>query len=189
VDLPAAVLNPWGIAAFNSAYYHRIPRVGRTRTTLVERFLYPLDALLDWNRLYGRRGLYQFQCVIPDQAARPGIHRLLEEIARAASFLAVLKTLGGNGRGLISFPLRGYTLALDFPHRAGTQDLLSRLATITSDHGGRVYLAKDACLPRQIFEAMYPRLAEFRRVIEDIDPEGRMTPSGPSTARPARPSR
>jgi acetylornithine/succinyldiaminopimelate/putrescine aminotransferase/FAD/FMN-containing dehydrogenase len=177
VDLPAAILNPWGIAAFNSAYYHRIPQGGRTRITLVERFLYPLDALLDWNRLYGRRGFYQFQCVIPDQAARPGIQRLLEEIvrARAASFLAVLKTLGGDGRGVISFPLRGYTLALDFPHRAGTQDLLSRLAAVTSDHGGRVYLAKDACLPRPIFETMYPRLAEFRRVLEDIDPEGRMS--------------
>ncbi len=177
VDFPGAVLNPYTIAAFNGAYYRRIPLPGRVRCRLLERFLYPLDALLDWNRMYGRHGFYQFQCVIPDAAAQIGIRKLLEEIARAraASFLAVLKTLGGAGRGFLSFPERGYTLALDFPRRAGTLDLLMRLATVTQEHGGRVYLAKDACLPRSLFEAMYPGLPEFRRVLQDLDPEGRMS--------------
>jgi decaprenylphospho-beta-D-ribofuranose 2-oxidase len=127
--------------------------------------------------MYGKAGFYQFQCVIPDRTAHGGVQRLLEEVARAraASFLAVLKTLGGSGRGFLSFPLRGYTLALDFPHRAETRSLLNRLANLACEHGGRVYLAKDACLTQPLFEAMYPKLPEFRRVLANIDPEGRMS--------------
>ena len=88
----------------------------------MERFLYPLDAILEWNRMYGRRGFYQFQCVLEDSASELGIRLLLEAISqsRAASFLAVLKTLGGEGQGYLSFPVRGYTLALDFPRKSDT---------------------------------------------------------------------
>jgi decaprenylphospho-beta-D-ribofuranose 2-oxidase len=171
-ELPGWVLNSASIAAFNAAYYRRVPASGRERTVGFEHFLYPLDAIGDWNRLYGRRGFYQFQCVIPDSEAPRGIARLLEAVAaeRAASFLAVLKTLGAEGEGMLSFPLRGYTLALDFPNRHGTAALLARLETITLDHGGRIYLAKDATLSPGGFRRMYPRLADFERVLDELDP-------------------
>ena len=87
----------------------------------------------------------------------------------------MLKTLGGEGRGYLSFARRGFTLALDFPRGAGIAALLARLERLTLDHGGRVYLAKDACLTPQGFAAMYPRLREFRAVLADIDPAGRLT--------------
>jgi decaprenylphospho-beta-D-ribofuranose 2-oxidase len=175
-DLPRFVLNPATVGLFNEFYYRRVPAGGRSRTLSYDRFLYPLDSLLRWNRIYGRRGFYQFQCVLPDESAAVGLRALLETVAgaRAASFLAVLKTLGGEGRGYLSFARRGFTLALDFPRGAGIAALLARLERLTLDHGGRVYLAKDACLTPQGFAAMYPRLREFRAVLADIDPAGRL---------------
>jgi len=176
-DLPSAALNPWTVRAFNALYYRRVPPAGRQIDRLIEQFLYPLDAILDWNRLYGRPGFYQFQCVVPEVESPRAIRCLLEEVARAraASFLAVLKTLGGEGPGLLSFPMRGYTLALDLPRRSGTEGLIARLGRITLDCGGRVYLAKDACLPGELFRAMYPRLDRFRAVLDEVDPRGRMS--------------
>ncbi|MGH7186020.1 MAG: D-arabinono-1,4-lactone oxidase, partial [Pseudomonadota bacterium] len=100
---------------------------------------------------------------------------LLEQIsgARTASFLAVLKTLGGRGHGYLSFPLRGYTLALDFPRRAGIEDLLARLERITHDHGGRIYLAKDAVLSAPGFARMYPDIGRLQEVLARVDPHRR----------------
>ena len=176
LDFPGFFLNSWSIGAFNQLYYRRIPSSGRERRTLLETFLYPLDSILEWNRIYGRRGFYQFQCVLPDELSPSGIRCLLEEIARTrlASFLVVLKTLRGEGLGYLSFPMRGYTLALDFPNKSGTTDLLARLERITLDHGGRIYLAKDACMTRNGFETMYPKLDLFRGVLDEIDPQIRM---------------
>jgi Ornithine/acetylornithine aminotransferase len=176
-DLPGFVLNPWTVRGFNHWYYHRVPATGRERLVPLERFLYPLDTILEWNRLYGKGGFYQFQSVFPDTTSPTGIRRLVEEISRFgyASFLAVLKTLGGEGRGYLSFPMRGYTLALDFSRKPGTEKLLARLERITLDHGGRIYLAKDACLSRGAFEAMYPKLDAFRAVLDEVDPLARMS--------------
>ncbi len=175
LDFPGLALNSLTVGAFNSGYYRRVPSKGRDQTLPARQFFYPLDAVQDWNKIYGKRGFYQFQCVIPDASARDGIRRALEEIsaARSASFLAVLKTLGGEGRGLLSFPMRGYTLALDFPRRNGTEALMERLERITLDHGGRVYLAKDAMLSPEGFAGMYPQLDAFRAVLSEIDPKGR----------------
>lgn len=179
VDFPAVALNPFSIAAFNELYYRRVPKRGRERLVPYAKFLYPLDAIQDWNRIYGNRGFHQFQCVLPDEAAPRGLRRLLEAVsaARGASFLAVLKTLGGEGRGHLSFSRRGYTLALDFPRRAGIGEMMDRLERITLDHGGRIYLAKDACLSAAGFAAMYPRLDAFRAVLRDVDPQARMQSS------------
>jgi decaprenylphospho-beta-D-ribofuranose 2-oxidase len=176
IDFPPWVMNPLTIAAFNELYYRRIPRGGRERVRPVDQFFYPLDSLSEWNRLYGKRGFYQFQCVLPEADSRAGLVALLEEIIRlrSASFLAVLKTLGGEGRGYLSFPMRGHTLALDFPRRRGADELLARLERITLDHGGRVYLAKDARLSAAGFAAMYPKLPRFREVLDEIDPQGVM---------------
>ncbi|MCZ6678501.1 MAG: FAD-binding oxidoreductase [Candidatus Poribacteria bacterium] len=176
LDFQAFAINPRVVSEFNGWYYHRVPTGARERLVPLERFFYPLDAVLDWNRVYGRRGFYQFQCVLPDAASAVGIPRLLEEIScsRSASFLAVLKTLGSEGRGYLSFPIRGYTLALDFPRRPGTEELLARLERITLDNGGRIYLAKDSRLSPLAFEAMYPKLEAFRAVLDEIDPQARM---------------
>jgi decaprenylphospho-beta-D-ribofuranose 2-oxidase len=174
VDMPGFVLNRWSISAMNAWYYHRIPALGRDRTVPLGQFFHPLDKVTDWNRMYGRAGFHQFQCVVPDEQAAAGMRRLLEEItaSRAASFLAVLKTMGGNGRGYLSFPMRGFTLALDFPARPEVRELMARLEAITLDHGGRVYLAKDSCLSAEGFARMYPALPEFRAVLDRVDPDG-----------------
>jgi decaprenylphospho-beta-D-ribofuranose 2-oxidase len=176
VDLPGFALNPMAVALFNAAYYRRVPAAGRERLTPYARFLYPLDSIRQWNRIYGRGGFYQFQCVLPDASAPQGLRRMLEEISAAgrASFLAVLKTLGGEGRGYLSFPVRGYTLALDFPRRPGVEELMARLERLTLEHGGRIYLAKDAVLSPEGFRRMYPRLPEYQAVLDRIDPERRL---------------
>jgi decaprenylphospho-beta-D-ribofuranose 2-oxidase len=177
VDLPGFALNPLSVRLFNAGYFRRVPSRGRHRRVPVEQFLFPLDAVADWNRIYGKRGFHQFQCVIPDADAPRGVRRLLEAVsgAGAASFLAVLKTLGGAGRGMLSFPLRGFTLALDLPRRDDTADLFAKLEAITLDHGGRIYLAKDALVSAGGFQRMYPEIAAFRRVLETIDPHNRFT--------------
>jgi decaprenylphospho-beta-D-ribofuranose 2-oxidase len=140
-------------------------------------FLYPLDSLLEWNRIYGKRGFYQFQSVIPDATAPMALRQLLETISSKGnpSFLAVLKTLGRPGRGYLSFPLRGHTLALDFPRGPGADELLLQLETITRANGGRIYLAKDAHLSAESFRAMYPDLPRFEAVLQRVDPSGRFT--------------
>ena len=177
VDLPGFVLNSGSVRLFNFAYYRRLPAAGREERVAFERFLYPLDAIEDWNRIYGRRGFHQFQCVVPDEAAPRALRRMLEAVAAAgsASFLAVLKSLGGEGRGMLSFPMRGYTLALDFPHRPGIATLLSELEHLTLEYGGRAYLAKDADLSAGAVAVMYRRLPEFRALLARIDPDGRFS--------------
>ncbi len=177
VDLPGFVLNPASVRLFNAAYFARVPAAGRTRIMRLARFLYPLDAIADWNRIYGKRGFYQFQCVLPDAESPTGLRLLLEAIAAAGrgSFLAVLKTLGGEGRGHLSFPMRGHTLALDFPRAPGAEEFIGRLTRIARERGGRVYLAKDALLGADDFRAMYPRAGEFERVLARVDPAGRFT--------------
>lgn len=176
-DLPGFVLNPLSIGLFNAVHWRGVPRRGSTRLMHYERYLYPLDGITGWNRIYGKRGFHQFQAVLPDETSPAGIRALLEAISRhhGASFLSVLKTLGGEGRGLLSFPRRGYTLALDFPRRPGSPALFAALERLTLEHGGRVYLAKDALLSPAGFAAMYPRLPEFRAVLEEIDPAQRMS--------------
>ena len=174
--MPRGVMNAPAMRLFNEAYFRRVPAKGRTRTAPIDRFFYPLDSLANWNRMYGRPGFDQFQCVIPDEAAPSGLRRLLEAVTQPAgvSFLAVLKTLGSEGRGYLSFPMRGFTLTLDVPRRRSSAALFARLEAITFDHGGRVYLAKDAMLSAETFRRMYPRHGQFVDVLARVDPAGRM---------------
>jgi decaprenylphospho-beta-D-ribofuranose 2-oxidase len=176
VDLPGFALNPLSVRAFNSAYYARVPQQGREQRQSYERFLFPLDAVHDWNRFYGKRGFHQFQCVVPFEAGRAALVAMLELTSRAGrgSFLAVLKALGPAGTGYLSFPQPGYTLALDFPNARGASELIDRLQQIACDHGGRVYLAKDSNLRPEDLRLMYPELAKFQEVLAEIDPHGRM---------------
>ncbi|MGH7134629.1 MAG: FAD-binding protein [Pirellulales bacterium] len=172
--LPGFVLNSWTVRAFNAAYYHR--HGDRRAVVDYDSFFYPLDAVDHCNRIYGRRGFFQYQAAFPHETSRAGLVALLESIAasRQASFLAVLKTFGPANEGLLSFPIAGSTLAVDLPNTGpAVKDLLGRLDRIVLDHGGRVYLAKDVRLSRSTFEAMYPRADEFRRVKAELDPDGR----------------
>lgn len=163
VDLPAALLNRHTLRAFNALYWWKGQRARGTRLIDWDSYFYPLDALRDWNRVYGRRGFAQFQCVLPLPAAGPGLRRLLHEIAAAGqgSFLAVLKRFGPQDSPF-SFPMEGYTLALDFPANPRTLDLMDLLDAITLDHGGRFYLAKDARMRAETLARADPRLPAFR---------------------------
>lgn len=179
-DFPSRALNAASIAAFNALYYHR--EGGRREPFLChyDPYFYPLDAIGNWNRLYGKRGFMQYQCVIPQASAYDGVRELLQTLAasRRPSFLAVLKRLGAQGSGMLSFPLAGYTLALDLPIRDdGLFALLDGLDEIVLRHGGRVYLAKDARLSAASFRAMYPRYAEWLAVKNAVDPQHCFTSS------------
>ncbi|MCL6576965.1 FAD-binding oxidoreductase [Kyrpidia sp.] len=178
-DFPSVTLNYVSIRAFNALYY----RVSKGTPGVVvhyDPFFYPLDSVLHWNRLYGRRGFLQYQVVFPFETSREGLIALLERLAkdRRSSFLAVLKRFGAEGPGLLSFPRPGYTLALDIPFRdAGLFGFLREMDEWVLRMGGRVYLTKDAELAPEIFEAMYPRLGQFREVKGRIDPENRFSSS------------
>ena len=174
LDMPGGLLNSLTVAAFNEAYY----RVNRTRdATLVplQGFFYPLDGLAQWNRLYGKRGFAQYQATIPLDAPQ-GLRALLEHLssARRASFLAVLKTFGEAGGGMLSYPSPGFTLALDLPNRKGLVDFLHELDRIVLEHGGRTYLAKDSCMTAETFRKGYPQWEEFKAVKERVDPHNRL---------------
>ena len=175
VDLPGFALNRYSVAAFNHLYF----RAGRPGIRMVDldTFFYPLDALSDWNRIYGRRGFVQYQCVIPKAFSRAGIGALLNAIgdSGAGSFLAVLKLFGGQSGGLLSFPMEGYTLALDFPMTHKTLALVRRLDAIVADHGGRIYLAKDSCSDAAMVQRGYPALDRFRAVRAAHDPVGKFS--------------
>ncbi len=162
---PISAVNRLTLRPFNWAYYQRNrQRRGRQRSHYVP-FFYPLDNLLAWNRIYGPAGFYQYQCVLPRDEGREGTQRLLREIAAAGagSFLAVLKTFGERAApGLLSFARPGVTLALDFPnHGDATLRLFERLDAVLRECGGRLYPAKDARMPRDLFESGYPRLRQF----------------------------
>jgi FAD/FMN-containing dehydrogenase len=170
IDLPPFLLNRTTIGAFNTLYYNK--QLGKTKSALVdyEPFFYPLDSVLHWNRMYGKSGLLQFQCVLPWEADQMGIVKVLKSITASglASFLAVIKVFGDvPSPGLMSFPAPGITLALDFPIRPDISfDLLHRLAAITLEHGGRMYPAKDATMTAAQFQAFYPQWREFAKFID-----------------------
>jgi FAD/FMN-containing dehydrogenase len=162
IDLPGFALTSFTVRAFNALYWQAGLRQQGTRMVDWDSYFYPLDAILGWNRIYGRKGFLQFQCVLPDAAARAGMTALLTAISASGqgSFLAVLKRLGAEGTG-ISFPQPGHTLALDFPATSRAHALIDRLEAITIDHGGRFYLAKDARLSARILRAADPRIEPF----------------------------
>ncbi|MGR2930014.1 FAD-binding oxidoreductase [Acidithiobacillus ferriphilus] len=170
VDMPFPLVNVWSLRAFNSLYYRKQFAKMRRTITHYEPFFYPLDGVLHWNRLYGRRGFLQYQCVVPPESAKESIRALLEIIAtaRSGSFLAVLKVFGNRfSPGLLSFPRPGATLALDFPNQGQhTLDLLDQLDTIVASAGGAVYPAKDARMSGEHFRQYFPRWEEFQRYID-----------------------
>jgi decaprenylphospho-beta-D-ribofuranose 2-oxidase len=171
---PAGVLRPAAVRAFNALRYARAPRRERGRPEGIARHMFPLDALERWPRLYGPRGFFQYQLVVP-----PGAERVLETTierlrhARVPCYLAVLKDFGPANDPPLSFPLQGWTLTLDVPRAApGVLALFDGFDQLVAEAGGRVYLSKDARMKPDALAAMYPRLGEWRSARDQADPRG-----------------
>lgn len=165
-DMPGFLLNRHSISAFNHLYYAMAGLRNGRRDVPLQSFFYPLDAIGQWNKLYGSRGFTQYQLVLPREGGVDGIHRILERVSESGhgSFLAVLKVLGPAGSGLLSFPMEGYTLALDFKLAPGLFDFLDELDQLVLDFGGRLYLAKDARMSDAVFKLSYPQWEAFADV-------------------------
>lgn len=165
---PSSALNRWSGKVFNALYY----RVNQVKTadhvSTLDQFFYPLDGLADWNRLYGKKGFLQYQLVLPKKESYQGLARVFAAIGKSGQtpFLGVLKLMGKENDNLLTFPLEGYTLALDFKASPGVFSLLQALDGIVSDHGGRLYLTKDARMGPAMLAAGYPRLGAFRAIRE-----------------------
>ncbi len=175
-DAPGFALSPLVVRMFNRAYFRRVPEQGRTLVKPIRDFFFPLDKIRDWNRLYGREGFHQFQCVVPLEQA-PALRAMLEKVAKSglASPLAVLKRMGPGRAGMMSFPTEGYTLAVDFRNRAHAVRLISELEADTLNAGGRIYLAKDALARGAAVRAMYPEHGAWAAAVREADPAGAMT--------------
>jgi hypothetical protein len=163
-------VNAASLRVFNTTYYHRMPRNRGRALYDFASFFYPLDGILHWNRLYGPKGMYQYQCVIPAAAGRDAPRELLKAISRSrlGSFLSVLKMFGPcESTGMLSFPREGVTLALDFPNRGPRlEKLFGEMDAIVASAGGRLYPAKDGRMPGSLFRSGFPRWQEFTKFID-----------------------
>ncbi|MBN8650832.1 MAG: FAD-binding oxidoreductase [Cytophagales bacterium] len=177
-NFPSFVLNGLSVKAFNAVYYGKNYKREMHGITSYEKFFYPLDAILHWNRIYGSRGFVQYQFVIPKQVGKVGIRDILTRISEKGwgSFLAVLK-LFGTQQGPISFNMEGYTLALDIPINSKLFSFLDELDLMIKEYGGRIYLTKDARMKAEIFHSTYPNAASFTTFLNKIDPEKKIVSS------------
>src|ERR1700722_19486024 len=174
LGVPPGLINRYTVALANEAYYRRAPRSRSGEIQAIGPFFHPLDAIRNWNRVYGPGGFRQYQYVVPF-GAEAAVRRSFELVSqlRAPSFVTVLKRFGAGDPGLLSFPMPGWTLALDFPARTpGLAGLLTALDRLVVEAGGRVYLAKDSRVPPEVLAEMYPRLPEFRKLRAELDPAG-----------------
>ncbi|SPF43529.1 FAD binding domain protein [Candidatus Desulfosporosinus infrequens] len=169
---PSMVLNQLSIALFNKVYYASFTD-NTHKIVDYDSFFYPLDAVQNWNRIYGKKGFVQYQVVLPPETSREGLVSLLEKLSksRRSSFLAVLKSSGSANEGLLSFPYTGHTLALDLPIKdQAVFPFLRELDDIVIKYGGRVYLAKDSEISPELFRQMYPKLNQFQELRQKLDP-------------------
>jgi decaprenylphospho-beta-D-ribofuranose 2-oxidase len=166
IDMPQSLLNHYSIKAFNSLYYHRVFSKTKTEKISFESYFYPLDAIGNWNRLYGKAGFVQYQFVLPKAVGVKGLRQILEVIVKSGkgSFLAVLKAFGGANENYLSFPIEGYTLALDFKMSEETVQLIKQLDSMVVEMGGRIYLTKDALMTETSFKKTYPQWEHFEEV-------------------------
>lgn len=173
-NLPSWVLNSFTVKLFNFLYYGKNFKREINNVVSYEPFFYPLDAILNWNRGYGKKGFVQYQFVLP-MHAKQGLIEILQRISDKGlgSFLAVLKVFGKQ-ESMISFPTEGYTLALDFPVREGLFEFLDELDKIVLQYGGRLYMSKDARMKPEIMVQGYPRLEEFKAIVKKYNPKGKI---------------
>lgn len=172
-NMPGFAMSTPIVKAFNWLYLKRIPEAGREKERPLHKFFFPLDNIQHWNRLYGKRGFHQFQCVLPDAEAPSTLALMLEAVTESglASPLSVLKRLGHGRGGMMSFPMEGYTLAVDIVNKPSAKALLARLNELARSAGGRVYLAKDSSLEAGYLPDMYAELDDFREEASKADPK------------------
>ncbi|MEM9833363.1 MAG: FAD-binding oxidoreductase [Bacteroidota bacterium] len=171
INLPSFVLSNFSVRAFNFLYYNKNFKKEIENTIHYDPFFYPLDSILHWNRMYGKKGFVQYQFVLPLNSSEAGLRKVMNRIQQKGwgSFLTVLK-LFGKQDSLISFPMEGYTLALDFPMTKGLFTFLDELDQLVLELGGRVYLSKDARMKAETFRKSYPNIQEFLSILKKINP-------------------
>jgi decaprenylphospho-beta-D-ribofuranose 2-oxidase len=172
--VPNGLLNYATIRAFNELWFRKAPAHKVDELQSIAAFFHPLDMIGDWNLGYGSQGFVQWQFAIPFDA-EGAVVRIIERLSRAKvpSFVNVLKTFGPGNQGPLSFPLGGWTLAIDIPTATpGLPRTLDELDDEVAEAGGRIYLAKDARLRPELLDVMYPRLDEWRKVRHEVDPDG-----------------
>jgi decaprenylphospho-beta-D-ribofuranose 2-oxidase len=172
-NLPAWVLNTFTVKAFNFLYYTKNFKKEIDSIVPYEPFFYPLDAIMNWNRMYGKKGFVQYQFVLPPEG-KQGLIEIMNRISSKGmgSFLTVLKALGKQ-ESMISFCREGYTLALDFPLRNGVLEFLDELDEIVLKYGGRLYITKDARMKAGMLKG-YPELDKFKSIIKKYNPDGKI---------------
>ena len=166
LDMPKLFLNHHSIKAFNAIYYHRVFSKIKTEVIPFEPYFFPLDSIGNWNRLYGKAGFVQYQFVLPIAVGVKGMRQILEVIvdSEKGSFLAVLKAFGTANENFLSFPIKGYTLALDFKTSKETTELIKKLDNMVVEMGGRIYLTKDALMSETSFKKTYLQWEQFEEV-------------------------
>lgn len=167
-EFPSFVLNSYFVKAFNWLYFNKVRKKKSNQMVDLEQFFYPLDHIEEWNKMYGKRGFVQYQFILPLESSFNGLQEILTEISNSGmgSFLAVLKLYGPENNNYLSFPLEGYSLALDFKMKKGLFDLLDRLDQIVLKYSGRIYLAKDARVSKRVFQQGYPKISQFLKIRE-----------------------
>lgn len=173
---PSWAINDFTVGVFNFLYFWKQMPSFKQGIVHPESFFYPLDAIRRWNRMYGSAGFTQYQCVLPNEAGRGAARRFLELLTSkgGASFLCVIKDCGPEGEGMLSFPMPGISIAIDFAIRPNTAELIATLNEFVIREGGRIYLTKDTFTTAADFAAMEPRLPAFQEVRKKWDPAGQL---------------
>lgn len=176
VEFPNWAVNPLTVGLFNTAYYWSHLRRVVSKLVSPEPFFFPLDSLLEWNKGYGSRGFTQYQCVVPLAAGAPAVREFMDRLTKlgGASPLCVIKDCGPEGKGTLSFPLEGTSIAVDMPVTPDTQRIVDGLNEFLITTGGRIYLTKDRFTRPDHFRAMEPRLPAFEALREKWDPARRL---------------
>lgn len=163
-QFPSFALNPWSIKLFNSLHYHY--KSTKTQPISLDKFFFPLDAIKNWNNLYGKNGLQQYQCIIPKKNGYPTLKKILTLISqyKKGSFLAVIKSHGKSNQNYLSFPMEGYSLAIDLKNTPSLNYFLQKLDDLVLENEGRLYLAKDARMTESFFKQSYPQWHKFYEI-------------------------
>jgi len=168
-------LNKFVIKIFNFLYY--LFNKNNFKLTYYKKFFFPLDNFKDWNKLYGSKGFYQYQFVIPEENSKNNLKKIISIIKKSKfiPYLAVMKKMGTQNSNYLSFPIKGYSFALDFKNELNITKFFDKLDKIIIKMKGRIYLAKDSSINKDNFFKMYPKVEEFKKIISKYNPAGKIT--------------